>query len=103
MSQWMTSGGSRLRARQKQTFAQRAQQRARVVAPHQASYILPTSQNAPSSHHRTVVQDSHPTIERSSNRLTKRQRSSNMEIISGEQGKHACNVLNVENVENVSK
>jgi hypothetical protein len=33
MSHWMTSGKSRLQAKQNRSFAQRAQQRANVVAP----------------------------------------------------------------------
>lgn len=44
MSQWMTSGRSRLKARQKNSFTQRAQQRARVVAP-EAIRMLPVRQN----------------------------------------------------------
>jgi hypothetical protein len=80
MSQWMTSGSKRLKERQNHTFAQRAQRRAKIVAPEQMR--VSSSAVVVASLSTNVYNDE-------TKRQMKRPPSNenyNYEIISGEQG-----------------
>eukprot|EP00980_Cylindrotheca_fusiformis_P011763 scaffold2803_cov76-Cylindrotheca_fusiformis.AAC.2 len=96
MSQWMTSGRSRLKARQKNTFAQRAQQRARLVAAatNTASTVVvahPQQQRRRRQGHPRGLEES---INVYQQERVKRQRHANMEILSGEQAKLKYSIYN---------
>lgn len=52
MSHWMTSGRSRLQAKQNRSFAQRAQQRANVVAPEAMMQYYATGPSSGQDHPR---------------------------------------------------
>eukprot|EP00980_Cylindrotheca_fusiformis_P012058 scaffold2880_cov103-Cylindrotheca_fusiformis.AAC.2 len=91
MSQWMTSGRSRLKARQKNTFAQRAQQRAGLVAAatnattNTAAVVVAHPQRRRQGHPRG--QETEESIAVYQQERAKRQRHANMEISSGEQAR----------------
>lgn len=92
MSQWMTSGRSRLKARQKNTFAQRAQQRARLVAAATtsatatAAVVVAHPQRRQRRQGHSRGQETEESIAVYQQERAKRQRHANMEILSGEQG-----------------
>eukprot|EP00980_Cylindrotheca_fusiformis_P022929 scaffold9943_cov90-Cylindrotheca_fusiformis.AAC.1 len=92
MSQWMTSSRSRLKARQKNTFAQRAQQRARLVAAattttNTAAVVVAHPQRRQRRQGHSRGQETEESIAVYRQERAKRQRHANMEILSGEQAR----------------